>query len=70
MISASLQSALNGSARSSGEFFRCELEADRFRQELKALGYANVRLSRYLDCVKDDGGKVYGFVVRHSGKRG
>lgn len=63
-ISKSLQSALNGKARSSGEFFKSESSAKSFASELKEAGEKNVRVSSYVDHKKSDGTKVYGWVVK------
>lgn len=63
-ISKSLQSALNGKARSSGEFFKDDVAAKNFANDLKEAGAKNVRVSSYVDHKKSDGTKVYGWVVK------
>lgn len=63
-ISKSLQSTLNGKARSSGEFFKDETDAQNFADDLKEAGAKNVRVSSYVDHKKSDGTKVYAWVVK------
>ena len=63
-ISSALQAALNSPARTAGEHFKSEAEANAHMAELKAAGFGNVRKARWHDYTKPDGTKVYQWVVR------
>ncbi len=70
MSLASLQSAMYGPARTVGEFFDTQSEADAYVRDLKASGAGNPRKSKFHDYTKRDGTKVYKWVVRCNQPKG
>lgn len=65
-VSQAVQNAFHGKARTAGEYFDIESDADDFVRKCKAEGKGNPRKARYHDYTKQDGTKVYKWVVRHN----